>query len=199
MNIKEYNKVSNLDYEEYCIYLQNKYGLGKYNYMFRSWTKNQNASRTKEGLVAHHKYEDSAILLSTPEFAKNNPYEWQEAKNLVYCDYLEHLYLHILICEKEDNPGFFGSGGIYGFIVPELNDVYSGWIPNVQYKKNCFNLIINDLDTYLVLLKRYYRDRGKDIELFNKYLFRSFNERFGLWSNENNKELYEKIKEYLMG
>lgn len=197
MNLDEYNKVSSLSYEEYCDYLRTKHGVGKYNYMFKSWNKNQGVSRTKEGLVVHHKYEDSAIMLSNPIFAKQHPHEWQEPQNLVYCDYLEHLYLHILICEKEENFGFFGSGGIVSFIVPELNDVYSGWIPNVQYKKNCIALIINDLDTYLSLLKRYYLDRNKDINFFRKRLFRSFNESFELWSNDRNKELYDMIEKYL--
>ena len=38
-------------------------------------------------------------MLFEKEHAMKNPYEWQLAKNIVYCDYLEHLFLHILICE----------------------------------------------------------------------------------------------------
>ena len=140
MNLEEYNKVSSLNYKEYCKYLQDKHGIGKYNYMYPSWYKNQKASRTKEGLVNHHIFEDTAILLSNPIFAKKYPYEWQEAKNLVYCDYLEHLYLHILICEKEmlkEMPGIQGLGGIVSFIVPTLNDVYSGYKSSLQWQENC--------------------------------------------------------------
>ena len=99
MNIKEYEKVKNLTYLEYCEYLQEKYGIGLSDYMTKSWNKNNKVTITKDGLLAHHKYEDRAIMLSNKEFAKNNPFEWQKAENIVYCDYLEHLLLHILICE----------------------------------------------------------------------------------------------------
>lgn len=75
MDLKEYNKVKNLTYLEYCDYLQNKYGIGLGPYFKENWVKNPKITRTKEGLFAHHKYEDHAIMLSTLEYAKNNPYE----------------------------------------------------------------------------------------------------------------------------
>ena len=65
--------------------------------MTKSWNKNPKCSRTKEGLYVHHKFEDHAIRLSKKDFAINHPFEWQLAKNLIYCDFLEHLLLHILI------------------------------------------------------------------------------------------------------
>ena len=70
MDINEYKKVENFDYLEYCDYLQKKYGIGLCDYMTKNWNKNKKISRTKDGLYAHHKYEDHAILLSNPEFAK---------------------------------------------------------------------------------------------------------------------------------
>ena len=106
MDLQEYNKVKELKYLEYCDYLQKKYGIGKCDYMTKSWNLNPKCKRTSEGLVAHHKYEDHAIMLSTKMFAMLNPFEWQKAENIVYCDYIEHLFLHILICEnpsKEKN------------------------------------------------------------------------------------------------
>lgn len=99
MNIEEYKRNCELTYLEYCDYLQNKYGLPSCAYMNKSWNKNAKISRTKEGLIAHHKFEDHGIMLSDKSFAMKNPYEWQLPENIVYCDYLEHLYLHILICE----------------------------------------------------------------------------------------------------
>ena len=69
------------------------------DYMTKSFTKNKRVSRTSEGLVAHHKAEDKMMLLSNKSFAERYPYEWQKKENIVYCDYLEHLLLHVLICK----------------------------------------------------------------------------------------------------
>ncbi|MCH5161913.1 MAG: hypothetical protein J1G38_00295 [Clostridiales bacterium] len=129
MNIEEYEKVKELTYLEYCDYLQQKYGIGLCDYMTQSWSANPKCSRTKDGLFAHHKYEDHAIRLSDKEYAMKNPFEWQLAENIVYCDYLEHLLLHILICEnpavdKNENE-VVGIGGILQYLIPELNDLYS--------------------------------------------------------------------------
>lgn len=197
MNIDEYNKVKDYNYLEYCDYLQNKYGIGLCNYMSKNWNKNNKVTRTKEGLYAHHKYEDHAIMLSTPEYAKNNPYEWQLKENIVYCDLLEHLFLHILICENpSDNRNkneLVGFGGVVNLIVPELNDVYSGWITKQLWRLNCHNAIINDKDVYMTLIKRFKTFYNND-SLITEKLLHSFNNFFGLWSDKNNKKLYEEIK-----
>ena len=117
MNIKEYEKIKNLTYVEYCDYLQPKYGIGLSDYMTKSWNKNNKVTRTKDGLLAHHKYEDRAIMLSNKEYAKNNPFEWQKAENIIYCDYLEHLFLHILICECPScDKNLFEDVGIGGVV-----------------------------------------------------------------------------------
>lgn len=62
MHLSEYEKVKGFTYLEYCDYLQEKYGIGLSDYMTKSWNKNPKVTRTKEGLFAHHKYEDHAIL-----------------------------------------------------------------------------------------------------------------------------------------
>lgn len=80
MNQAEYNKIKKMDYNNYCEYLQQKYGIANGNYMSASWNRNQKISRTNEGLVIHHKFEDHAILLSHKKQAMLNPYEWQTAK-----------------------------------------------------------------------------------------------------------------------
>lgn len=198
MNLAEYEKVKNLTYLEYCDYLQNKYGIGLSDYMTKSWNKNQKCTRTKEGLIAHHKYEDHAIMLSTKEYAMQNPFEWQLAQNIVYCDYLEHLLLHILICEypAEDQNEFeaVGIGGVMNFIIPELNDFYSGWKTNQSWRLNCHNLIKDDKNVYLTLVKRF-KDLWKDYPAFKvEFLFTSFNEQFGLWSRKQNEELFKEIE-----
>ena len=199
MNLGEYEKVKDLTYLEYCDYLQQKYGIGLSDYMTKSWNKNSKVTRTKDGLLAHHKYEDHAIMLSTKEFAMQNPFEWQLAKNIVYCDYLEHLLLHILICEypAEDHNVLeaVGVGGVINFIVPELNDLYSGWETGQAWRKNCHNLVINDKNVYLTLLKRF-KTSCKDYPFYTEdCLFTSFNEAFGLWSRKQNVKLFKEIAE----
>ena len=137
-------------------------------------------------------------MLSNKEYAVNNPFEWQLAKNIVYCDYLEHLLLHILICENpSQNKNEFemvGIGGVVNFIVPELNDFYSGWETGQQWRKICHDKIRDDKNVYLILIKRF-KDDCKEFPFFNENcLYSSFNEHFGLWSKRQNKQLFEEIK-----
>ncbi|WP_296024725.1 hypothetical protein [uncultured Treponema sp.] len=169
MDKKEYEKVKRLNYLQYCDYLQEKYGIGRSDCMTKSWNKNNKVSRTCDGLIAHHKYEDHAIMLSQKQIAMLNPFEWQKAENIVYCDYLEHLFLHILICEnpaqdrnKNENVGI---GGVCNFIVPELNDLYSGWATKQQWRKNCHEKVKNNKDVYFDLVKRFKEFQLKIIPL----------------------------------
>lgn len=201
MNIEEYRRVEKLDYDEYCEYLKSKYGKCKFNYFTPRYIKNIKVTRTKEGLYAHHIYEDRAIMLCEPNCAKANPFEYQLANNIVYCDLLEHLYLHILICEKCIKEKFDfrleipGIGGVVNFIAPELNDIYSGFETKLGWQKNCHNKIINDKETYLKLVERF-------TYLYFVYpfatpgcLLTSYNEKYGLWSKANNEQIFEEIQE----
>ncbi len=198
MDISEFIKVENYTYEEYCDFLQCKYGIGKYDYMTKSWNKNPKCTRTKEGLLAHHKFESHAIMLSTKAYAMKNPFEWQQAKNIIYCDYLEHLFLHVLICEfpsaEKNDFESVGIGGVVNFIVPELNDFYSGWVTNQEWRRNCHNLIKNDKDVYFAILKRFKKIYTVDEISIVDRMCRSFNESYGLWSSKKNKAIYRKIK-----
>lgn len=164
MNINEYNKIKEMDYESYCGYLQNKYGLAKRPYFTENYSKIKTNVRSKEGLIIHHKKEDVAIMLSNPSFARENPFEYQLPENLVYCDYLEHLLLHVLICEdiivnrkkiRNENE-LVGVGGAVNFICPELNDVYSGYKSSQEWKQVCHAKVIEDRDVYFID-KRFFR------------------------------------------
>lgn len=198
MKLAEYEKVKNYTYLEYCDYLQDKCGIGLCDYMTQSWNKNPKVTRTNEGLLAHHKYEDHAIMLSNKEYARNNPFEWQLAENIVYCDYLEHLLLHILICEHpaadKNILEAVGIGGVINYIVPELNDVYSGWQTGKKWQKNCHDAIMDDKDTYLTLLKRFKTTCRSYPHFKEDCLYTSFNEHYGLWSKEQNQELFNEIE-----
>ena len=198
MNYKEYEKVKDMTYRQYCDYLQKKYGIAKSPYFTPNWNKSKNVTRTSDGLIAHHVFEDHAIMLGEPSFACHNPYEWQLPENIVYADYLEHLFLHILICENpapRHNPlEAVGIGGVINFIVPELNDLYSGWQTSQSWRKKCHDKVINDKDVYLILLKRF-KTNCHDYPLYEKdCLYTSFNEQFGLWSKNNNVKIFNEIK-----
>ena len=197
MKFEEYDKVKDFTYLQYCDYLQCKYGIGIADFMTKAWNKNAKVTRTKDGLLAHHKFEDHAIMLSEKEHAMKNPYEWQLAKNIVYCDYLEHLLLHILICEypaeDRNKNEAVGIGGVINFLVPELNDLYSGWETKQQWRKNCHNLVSSDKAMYLVLLKRFKQNCSDYPFYTEKCLLTSYNERFGGWSRAKNKSLFEEI------
>ena len=165
--------------------------------LIKSFNKNQKVPRTSDGLIAHHKAEDKMIMLSTKAFAEMCPYEWQLKENIVYCDYLEHLFLHVLICKypsPEKLPiADVGIGGVVNFIVPELNDLYSGWVTKQPWRLNCHRLVENDKDVYLAILQIFV-DYIKSERNFNENLLHtSFNEEFGGWSRKQNKELFSEI------
>lgn len=200
MNMAEYLKVKNFTYLDYCDYLQNKYGIGLDDYMTKSYNIKRTCKRTREGLLAHHKKEDTMILLSHKEVAMEYPFEWQSKENIVYCDYLEHLLLHMLICkypsaERVDTVRV-GFGGVVSYIVPELNDLYSGWKTNQPWRKTCHEKVISDKDVYMKLLKQFI-DIEKDDEGFDiSILCTSFNEHlgaFGTWDSSQNYKLYKEI------
>lgn len=216
MNLAEYQKVKELTYAEYCDYLQNKYGIGLCDYFTADFVKNRGVTRTKEGLIAHHKKEDVAIMLSNPDFARLKPFEYQSKENIVYCDYLEHLLLHVLICEhwvdlankkhgKADSesivstltetlgPEAPGVGGVVNFLCPELNDVYSGWVTKQGWRLACHDKIKDDKDVYLEIVRRF-KKSCKDYPCYEEsMLTRSFNAPFGIWDETKNAPLYEQL------
>ncbi len=198
MNMTEYQEVKYMTYLEYCNYLQNKYGIGLADYMTKSYNINPKCKRTKEGLVAHHKAEDKMILLATKEVAQICPFEWQQKENIVYCDYLEHLLLHVLICKypsPEKMPmADVGFGGAINYIVPELNDLYSGWQTGQTWRKTCHEKVRNDKDVYLAILKDFIDFAKENRAGFTiDMLLKSSNQQYGLWSDKQNGNLYKEI------
>ena len=195
MNMDEFQKVKDMTYIEYCDYLQTKYGIGLTDYMTKSFNKNQKCTRTKEGLVVHHKDEDKMIMLSTKEIAEKFPFEWQTKEHLVYCDMLEHLLLHVLICKypsKDKIPGVdVGIGGASNFLIPELNDVYSGWESSQKWQQCLHEKIISDKDVYLAIIEKYILEVLKPNNCdISSFLFTSYNDRYGLWDKDKNEPIF---------
>ncbi len=197
MQMDEYLKVKDYTYLEYCDYLQGKYGIGLTDYMTRAFNPKPKCKRTKEGLVAHHKMEDRMIMLSTKVFAEQCPFEWQQKENIVYCDYLEHLLLHVLICRypSDEKIKMFevGIGGVVNFIAPELNDLYSGWETGQTWRKNCHDLVRNDKDVYLAILEQFLSIEKDNPDFHPEILCRSYNSTYGTWDGDNNIGLYKEI------
>lgn len=194
----EIEKMLMLNYEECCNYLKEKYGLITKNYFTNETCKNQTSSikRTKEGLYIHHIDEDKAIMLSTREYALKNPFSYQYGERLVYCNLLEHLVLHIKIIQypnKEKNPiENVGVGGVFSFIIPELNDFYSGIKFKLEWKNKVLEVVKNHKKEYFMCLEFLFKNFDFPLQLYLK----SFNAYFlSEWSEENNKELYKEISD----
>ena len=197
MNITEYNKIKDMTYVEYCDYLQNKYGIPSKDYMTENWNpRSAQITRTSEGLFIHHKCEVHAILLNEKSHAMKNPREYQAKENLVYCDWLEHLYLHFLICkhpEPDRQEEQVGIGGLINYLIPELNDFYSGFKSQQQWKINCWNKIKDDKNVYITIVARVISELKDTYGTINivRSINSSANVLYGTWSLENNRLLID--------
>lgn len=163
MNINEFDKVKDMNYFDYCDYLKEKYGEAKDYYMTKSFNKKPNITRTKEGLVCHHIKEYEVPKLSTKGTASYYPYEYQAPENLVYCDCLEHLLLHIMIYKQSDYLGV-GLGGAVVFMIPQLNDLYSNYVFRQEYMTWLRYKIVANKAVYLKLIHILLEEHYKDID-----------------------------------
>lgn len=139
-----------LNYLDLCNFLQSKYGVPSGNYFLTESckSKNQKITRGNDGLFIHHIKENEYIQLCDPRIAVHQPFEYQKAQNLCYCNYLEHLILHFKIVQEyliEENilkcQCFPGIGGIINFIVPEINDYFNGYPVKQPWKLKAFSLV----------------------------------------------------------
>ncbi len=159
-NAVYYDELLTKSYLQIVDLLLNKYGRATGDYFVNETcrSKNKKISRTNEGLLCHHIDEDKAILLSNDQYAANNPFEYQKADRLVYCNFLEHLLLHIKIAEEPRNANanrneVQGIGGAVNFIVRQINGFYGGQIPTVEYLAIAMSVIENDYQTYIKMLQ----------------------------------------------
>lgn len=146
-------------YRSFVNHLLKKYGPAPCNYFTGEDCKkvDPRISRANEGLQCHHIDEDKAIMLSDPEYAIKNPFKYQEANRLVYCNLLEHLILHVLITreprKKSANPGeLVGLGGAINYLIPQINDYYSGHQFKQEYKRKQNEILKDSFDGYIYIL-----------------------------------------------
>ena len=197
MESLEIQKELKMSYNELVIYLLKKYGAAQYDYFVNEncKSKNQKVTRTSEGLICHHIDEDKAIMLCNDKFAINNPYEYQKADRLVYCNVLEHLILHIKIVEEPRNKDANkmeaqGIGGVINFICPQVNDYYNGYEFKQQWLINVFSLIENNFDDYIMILK-YFLDVVEEHPLYSLIITR---EMLSLgWDKQIVKKVYNEL------
>lgn len=154
-----YESMLKTNYQEIVSALLKKYGSAKHNYFKDTACKIKNplVTRTNEGLFCHHIDEDKAIMLCNDKFAVNNPFEYQKADRLVYCNLLEHLLLHVKIAEnpspdanENELPGI---GGAINFICKDLNDIYSGKKFSDEWRKNVADKVKDNFDDYIIILR----------------------------------------------
>ena len=161
MDSLEIRKQLEMTLQEQYQYLKQKYGRMSENYYMdvnctRKSTKN---GRGMEGLFVHHDYEyDPANPLvnnlSQPEMARQFDYKYQRAENLTYCNYLEHLIIHIKInLLRKEQLGHYINDGLVNFMIPELNDWYKYLIDLKPWQEVAFGLIEENYSDYCDLVE----------------------------------------------
>ena len=158
-NYAYYSSLLQLTYSQLVEKLLSKHGKAQYDYFVNEncLTRNPKISRTREGLFCHHIDEDKAIMLSNDRYAKHNPFAYQKSDRLVYCDFLEHLLLHLKIMEEPrnaNNAELPGIGGAVNFLTRQINDFFSGHIPTQEYLAIATSIIEQDYDSYILILNR---------------------------------------------
>ena len=154
-----YESMLKTNYQDIVSALLKKYGSAKHNYFKDTACKIKNplVTRTNEGLFCHHIDEDKAIMLCNDKFAVNNPFEYQKADRLVYCNLLEHLLLHVKIAENPSRDAneneLPGIGGAINFICKDLNDIYSGKKFSDEWRKNVADKVKDNFDDYIIILR----------------------------------------------
>lgn len=143
-----------MTYAELVDYLLEKYGKvsGDYFCSESCRTRNRKISRASDGLFCHHIDEDKAINLSNHECAINEPFEYQKADRLVYCNILEHLILHIKIAFENESAGPFKPTGIGGIlnICFAINEYFDGHESKNQ--KKLYEVLADNFNCYIGLL-----------------------------------------------
>ena len=154
-----------MSYDDLCRYLVEKYGSAKFDYFPNPQCKSKQPklSRTSEGLYCHHIDEDKGVDLSKSAKASIQPFAWQKADRLVYCNALEHLILHMKIAvlrqkrvmrEPRDISSFFTTQGVYQ-LCEEINDMYRNGGGEVAWKRRCFQEIEKQYEVYVLLIKSF--------------------------------------------
>lgn len=165
MNKSEIRYELDMTYEELVVYLLKKYGAVQYDYFTNEacTSKSKRIGRTEEGLFCHHIDEDKGYKLSDKSSAIKYPFDYQRANRLLYCNYLEHLILHIRIgiemywrkhaqlTQPNDIPYLVNPG--FGVLVQEINTLFDESGSTVSWRQRCFEVIRDNYEDYIYILK----------------------------------------------
>lgn len=153
MHLDEYRKVKGLTYWQYCDYLKGKYGCLKESYGSKS------NSRSSDGLFIHHIGENEVANLSNDAvrkgLEKEKDQKYQSPEMLCYCDWLEHLLLHIMIGEETAGTTNLGLEGCFTYLLPALRDFFEYGKKTCNYNAAYYDVISGDEDVFEALLARY--------------------------------------------
>ena len=152
MHLDEYRKVKGLTYWQYCDYLKGKYGCLKESYGSKS------NSRSSDGLFIHHIGENEVANLSNDAVRKElkeKDQKYQSPEMLCYCDWLEHLLLHIMIGEETAGTTNLGLEGCFTYLLPALRDFFEYGKKTCNYNAAYYDVISGDEDVFEALLARY--------------------------------------------
>ena len=147
MNLKEYNEVKSLSYQQYCEYLKKKYGMVPYKY--------GDERNHKLGLYIHHIGEDKIPGLSSREAQIAEDGKYQLPDMLCYCDYLEHFLLHLKIGEIGADSVILAMAGLETWIKPALTNFFDYGKKNLRVDEEYYNLIKDDRDVFELLMQKH--------------------------------------------
>ena len=162
MNSKELLDEFYMSYEEQCEYLKKKYGEAQFGYFTDEScrTKCKDAIRTDEGLICHHIWEKKYPSLSHSVHAKMFPFEVQKKEALVYCNYLEHLVLHMKALVLRLTSLFYYPEEVFETVLnsgvieicAELNDMFLSADKVASWRQRCFEEISQNEKDYFSLM-----------------------------------------------
>lgn len=149
MNLEEYGRVKEMSYDKYCDYLRRKYGCPKHDY------PNVADARPSEGLFIHHIGENEIANLSNESIRVESDHKYQTPEMLCYCDWLEHLLLHIMIGEETVGTTNLGLEGCFTYLLPALRDFFEDGKKTCKYNDAYYDVISGNKDVFDALLLRY--------------------------------------------
>lgn len=172
MEREEVNTELSMNYYDLCNYLKRKYGNALYDYFSTPECKSRNPKigRGIEGLYCHHIDEDKGSDLSGPVSSQRQPFEWQKADRLVYCNLLEHLILHLKICILRQKMHFYSPSDIMNFLTTggfqtissDITTLFQTQGGTKKYQQKSYEIIRENLDEFILILNlalKYIDDR----------------------------------------
>lgn len=185
MDRKEIRLEMKMTYKQLVSHLKEKYGAAQYNYFVneKCKSKNKKVTRTSEGLLCHHIDESDIECLSDSGHAALYSFEHQKAEHLVYCNYIEHLLLHLQIgvdlywaSEKK----LIDPRNLFRFITPgvqsicaDINDLYKNYGSPLVWKNRCFEEIKDNFEDYAFILLSFMKYFDKNYEGYRDWFYLS--------------------------